>query len=345
MTQTIEIPNDIDDAPIVDLPDDAGWGDFQIGVNYLGTVDNITDYGIFVHFTPSYEAALSGLVHKKNLGYFERTHEFTLGQYVVVTPIERRSEDELSCRLVDSMWDKEVDDLDVENTYYIDGYPNLSVGDNVSSDEVTVEDVADVTIEEPDPEEIAADEDPSPDPPDESEPGPRPKADTKIGEVLYYAYEADKPVTSSELNDALDTDNTASQLNTLWNRMLLERQQAPPEVDSEFEYVITEDGVEAAEGYADATDDPGGVYPLADDEADETASEPADDAESDSTDAESETDSHDPGVEEKPRDLERALDRIEEAHREGYTVRSTRIRTDPGTLDVHISMEEDDDAN
>lgn len=359
-----DVPETVEDAPVVKLPDDAAWDDLQVGVSYLAHVGDIKGYGVFVNITPNQQYGVGGLVHNSDMDLFARSHEFTQGDPIIVTPVSRRSYDEVAYRLVDTLWNKDLVDVDLTKTYQVDGYPTLGEGDEVEpsdgSDDIGTLGARVDSIENLDSvgETISLADDPNPDP------GKVPEPDTKLSLVLRAVGWVDGPATSPVLNDRLETTNSSRQLLDLWQRHLLDRHDHEDDPEIQYEYVLNEHGEEAAEVVAEQEERTADDYPpKPGDPAPDVAQERTEDAGGDDdTETMTETETADDGVEAQPddqmtgeddarrpptpaeRSLDRAFEVVEDSLRDGYDVEDVSLDMDHESVEVSVRLEVGDDV-
>lgn len=84
------------------LMPDASKRDLEVGRRYLGRVNNIAEYGVFVDLTPDLSEGgsdLSGLVHERNLPATASPRDFTVGERCVVELDEFRENGDIALEM------------------------------------------------------------------------------------------------------------------------------------------------------------------------------------------------------------------------------------------------------
>lgn len=117
----------------VQLDNDATKDDIEHGEYYIGEVNNVEEYGVFINVTPKDATDVNGLVHKTNIPFHRSPSDYTVGERVVVTLRERRGDDELSFAIVSDEVDRsaDTDHMDMAQSQVNSVYENQESSDSV----------------------------------------------------------------------------------------------------------------------------------------------------------------------------------------------------------------------
>lgn len=82
------------------LPPGAKQHELVVGQAYLATVNNTTQYGVFINLTPESTTDVTGLVHTSKLPPMTKPNEFPAGERAVVQFLGRKDGDKLSFEML-----------------------------------------------------------------------------------------------------------------------------------------------------------------------------------------------------------------------------------------------------
>lgn len=81
-------PRDELKANVQELGDEANPLQLRPDTPYMGEVENVMDYGVFIRLTPEWGSDITGLVHTSKLPRMTNTRDYAEGDRMVVEPVK-----------------------------------------------------------------------------------------------------------------------------------------------------------------------------------------------------------------------------------------------------------------